>query len=147
VSAAAVDQDGAAIPLPLHGNTLEWTAPKGTWTVLLVDHEFRTSPTRSDTNPQRVKDASQSLEDYLDPAATEQYLRFTHEQYKKVVGDEFGKTSWVSAATNPITPFPACPGRPGSSSASARSRATMYNRMSLSLRSLPRAATPALRFI
>jgi hypothetical protein len=92
VSAAAVDQDGAAIPLPLHGNSLDWTAPAGNWTVLLVDHEFRTSPTRSDTNPQRVKDTSQSLEDYLDPAATEQYLRFTHEQYKQAVGDEFGRT-------------------------------------------------------
>jgi hypothetical protein len=27
VSAAAVDENGAAIPLPLHGNTLDWTAP------------------------------------------------------------------------------------------------------------------------
>jgi hypothetical protein len=92
VSAAAVDQDGAAIPLALRGNTLDWTAPAGNWTVLIADHEFRTSPTRSDTNTQRVKDTSQSLEDYLDPAATEQYLRFTHEQYKQNVGDEFGKT-------------------------------------------------------
>jgi hypothetical protein len=92
VSAAAVNQDGAAIPLPLRGNSVDWTAPEGAWTVLVVDHEFRTSPTRSDTNPQRVKDTSQSLEDYLDPAATEQYLRFTHEQYKQAVGDEFGKT-------------------------------------------------------
>src|ERR1035438_2417309 len=94
VSAAAVDQNGAAISLPLNGNTLDWTAPAGTWTVLLVDHEFRTSPTRSDTNTQRVKDTSQSLEDYLDPAATEQYLRFTHEQYKVAVGDEFGTLPW-----------------------------------------------------
>jgi hypothetical protein len=100
VSAAAVNrdggrdggQDGAAIPLPLRGNTLNWTAPKGNWTVLIVDHEFRTSPTRSDTNTQRLKDTSQSLEDYLDPAATGQYLRFTHEQYKEHLGDEFGKT-------------------------------------------------------
>jgi hypothetical protein len=92
VSGAAVDQDGAAIPLPLNGGKLDWTAPQGTWTVLLADHEFRTSPTRSDTNTQRVKDTSQSLEDYLDPAATQQYLRFTHEQYKQAVGDEFGKT-------------------------------------------------------
>jgi len=91
VSVAAVDQNGAAIPLPLHGSTLDWTAPAGSWTVLLVDHEFRTSPTRSDTNPKRVKDTEQSLEDYLDPAATRQYLEFTHEQYKKYVGDEFGK--------------------------------------------------------
>jgi len=92
VSAAAVNQDGAAISIPLHGSTLDWTAPAGTWTALLVDHEFRTSPTRSDTNTKRVKDTSQSVEDYLDPAATGQYLRFTHEQYKQAVGDEFGKT-------------------------------------------------------
>jgi len=92
VSAAAVDQDGVAIPLPLKGNMLDWTAPKGKWTVLIADHEFRTSPTRSDTNPQRVKDGSQSLEDYLDPAATDQFLSFTHEQYKQAMGDEFGKT-------------------------------------------------------
>jgi hypothetical protein len=92
VSAAAVNQDGVAISIPLHGSTLDWTAPAGTWTILLVDHEFRTSPTRSDTNPKRVKDTSQSLEDYLDPAATEQFMRFTHEQYKQAVGDEFGKT-------------------------------------------------------
>ena len=92
VSAAAVDANGAAIPLSLRGNLLDWMAPAGNWTVLPVDHEFRTSPTRSDTNPNRVKDGSQSLEDYLDPAATAQYLQFTHEQYKKAVGGEFGKT-------------------------------------------------------
>ena len=59
---------------------------------MVVEHQFSTSPTRSDTNPKRVKDGAQSLEDYLDPAATAQYLAFTHEQYKKYVGDEFGKT-------------------------------------------------------
>jgi hypothetical protein len=112
VSAAAVDQDGNAIPIELHGNTLEWTAPKGNWTVLLVDHEFRTSPTRSDTNPQRVKDGSQSLEDYLDPAATEQYLRFTHEQYKKVVGDEFGKTVLGFRGDEPDYSIPGLPWTP-----------------------------------
>jgi hypothetical protein len=87
-----VDSNGATMPLPLHGDTLDWTAPAGNWTVVLVDHEFRTSPTRSDTNPKRVKDTEQSLEDYMDPAATRQYLAFTHEQYKRYVGDEFGKT-------------------------------------------------------
>jgi alpha-L-rhamnosidase len=92
VSAAAVNQDGAAVPVPLHNGTLDWTAPPGDWTVMIVDHEFRTSPTRSDTNPHRVKDTAQSLEDYLDATATEQFLSFTHEQYKRSVGDEFGKT-------------------------------------------------------
>ena len=92
VSAAAVNQDGTAVPVALQGNTLDWTAPRGTWTVLVVDHEFRTSPTRSDTNPRRVKDTEQSLEDYMDPAATQQFLAFTHDQYKQAVGDEFGET-------------------------------------------------------
>jgi hypothetical protein len=112
VSAAAVDQDGVAIALPLHGNALNWTAPQGSWTVLLVDHEFRTSPTRSDTNPKRVKDGSQSLEDYLNPAATEQYLRFTHEQYKQAVGDEFGKTILGFRGDEPDYSVPGLPWTP-----------------------------------
>ena len=89
---AAVDENGAAIPLQLHGRRLDWTAPPGKWTVLLVDHEFRTSPTRSDTNTKRVKDTEQSLEDYLNPEATKQFLTFTHEQYKQHLGQEFGRT-------------------------------------------------------
>ncbi len=92
IGAAAVNENGSATPVPLHGNILDWTAPPGKWTVLIVDHEFRTSPTRSDTNPRRVKDTTQSLEDYLDPAATQQFLSFTHEQYKRYVGGEFGNT-------------------------------------------------------
>jgi hypothetical protein len=112
VSAAAVDQNGAAVPIPLHGNTLDWTAPAGNWTVLITDHEFRTSPTRSDTNPKRVKDGSQSLEDYLDPVATAQYLSFTHEQYKKVVGDEFGNTILGFRGDEPDYSIPGLPWTP-----------------------------------
>jgi hypothetical protein len=84
--------DGATVTIPVTNGAIAWTAPAGDWTVIVVEHQFRTSPTRSDTNPTRKKDGTQSLEDYLDPAATQQYLEFTHEQYKKAVGDEFGKT-------------------------------------------------------
>ena len=91
VSAINAD-DGADVAVPVVGGAIEWTPPAGHWTVMVVEHQFKTSPTRSDTNPKRVKDGTQSLEDYLDPAATAQYLAFTHEQYKKAVGDEFGKT-------------------------------------------------------
>jgi hypothetical protein len=84
--------DHTTVAVPIVKNSIEWTAPAGDWTLLFVEHQFSTSPTRSDTNPKRVKDGSQSLEDYLDPAATRQYLNFTHEVYKKWVGDEFGKT-------------------------------------------------------
>jgi hypothetical protein len=84
--------DGSTVTIPVTDSAINWTAPAGRWTVTVVEHQFKTSPTRSDTNKNRVKDGSQSLEDYLDPAATMQYLAFTHEQYKKAVGDEFGKT-------------------------------------------------------
>jgi hypothetical protein len=84
--------DGKSVSIPVTDGTINWSAPAGHWMVMVVEHQFRTSPTRSDTNPKRVKDDMQSLEDYLDPAATIQYLAFTHEQYKKAVGDEFGKT-------------------------------------------------------
>lgn len=92
VAATAVNADGKYVPVTVTGGAIDWKAPEGSWTVMVVGHIFSTSPTRSDTNPKRVKDGSQSLEDYLDPAATAQYLAFTHEQYKKAVGDEFGKT-------------------------------------------------------
>ncbi len=84
--------DGSSVTIPVTNAAISWTAPQGNWTVMIVEHRFSTSPTRSDTNPKRIKDASQSLEDYLDPAATRQFIDFTHEQYKKVMGDEFGKT-------------------------------------------------------
>ena len=84
--------DGRSVSVPVTDGAMQWTAPAGKWTVEVVEHQFKTSPTRSDTNPKRVKDGSQSLEDYLDPAATKQFLAFTHEQYKQYVGDEFGKT-------------------------------------------------------
>ncbi|HEX5284051.1 MAG TPA: glycosyl hydrolase [Bryocella sp.] len=112
VSAAAVDADGHATPISLHNNSLTWTAPPGNWTVLLVDHEFRTSPTRSDTNPHRVKDTSQSLEDYLNPAATAQYLAWTHAQYKHYVGDEFGKTILGFRGDEPDFSIPGLPWTP-----------------------------------
>jgi hypothetical protein len=93
VAVSAINaEDGATVAIPVTDHAITWTAPTGHWTVMVVEHQFKTSPTRSDTNKTRVKDGSQSLEDYLDPAATSQYLAFTHEQYKKAVGDEFGKT-------------------------------------------------------
>ena len=92
VAVTALSSDGKTVSVPVTNSAIDWKAPSGAWMVSVVEHRFMTSPTRSDTNPKRTKDATQSLEDYLDPAATAQYLDFTHEQYKKAVGDEFGKT-------------------------------------------------------
>jgi hypothetical protein len=93
VAAIASSPSGQRVSVPISSGNIAWTAPAGSdWTVMVIEHVFRTSPTRSDTNPTRAKDATQSLEDYMDPAATQAYLQFTHEQYFKTVGDEFGKT-------------------------------------------------------
>ena len=72
VSATALSPSGSRIAIPIASGSIDWTAPAGdaNWTVLLVSHVFRTSPTKSDTNPTHAKDASQPLEDYLNPAAT-----------------------------------------------------------------------------
>lgn len=93
VSAIAVNlTDNTNQILDVHTGRLEWKVPKGQWRILLVEHQFRTSNTRSVNNPPEVKDTRDSLCDYLNPKATKQFLAFTHEQYKKYVGDEFGKT-------------------------------------------------------
>jgi hypothetical protein len=93
VSAVAVNKtDNTYQALDISSGELNWTAPQGDWQVLIVEHQFRTSPTRAVNNPSRGKDTSNSLCDYLDPAATRQFIDFTHEQYKKYVGKEFGKT-------------------------------------------------------
>jgi hypothetical protein len=104
VAVTAIGDDQSTIAVPVKDGSINWTAPSGNWQVLFIEHHFDTSPTRSGTNPKlateprpntnnvQAKDKSQSLEDYLNPQATRQFLAFTHEQYKKYLGDEFGKT-------------------------------------------------------
>ena len=83
------------VPLPAVGH-LKWTAPAGTgsWEVAFIRHAYRTSPTRNDNGEDGgvTKDTLYTLVDYLDPAATDTYLKVIYEAYEKAVGDEFGKT-------------------------------------------------------
>lgn len=53
---------------------------------------YRTSPTRHVNRPGFPKDRMYSLFDALNPAGTQKFLELTHEQYKKYIGGEFGKT-------------------------------------------------------
>ncbi|MFT4113809.1 glycosyl hydrolase [Silvibacterium sp.] len=94
VAVTAIGANGESMQIPFSNGHASWTAPAngGSWTVYVVEHQYRTSPTRSDTNPKAVKDTSQSLEDYLNPQATAEFLRLTHEAYFRAFGDEFGKT-------------------------------------------------------
>ena len=93
VSAIAINQtDTSNQILDIQSGELQWIAPEGKWQVILIKHDFRSSLTRAVNNPTRGKDPSNSLLDYLDPAATLKFLEFTHEEHKKRVGSEFGKT-------------------------------------------------------
>ncbi len=93
VSATAFNRESATSQiLDINNGTLNWRAPEGEWTVRMVQHALRSSPTRSVNNPTKGKDPSHALIDYLDSAATDKFIEFTHEEYKKYVGEEFGKT-------------------------------------------------------
>jgi hypothetical protein len=71
---------------------INWLVPEGNWRIFIAGHQFRSSVTRSVNNPSRGKDTTASLFDYLNPLATRQFLEWTHEQYKKYIGNEFGRT-------------------------------------------------------
>jgi hypothetical protein len=93
VAVTATNSGGERVAVPIANGAMAWTAPAGSdWTVRVVDHVFRTSPTASATNLTRQKDTTQSLEDYMDPAATMAWIQFTHEGYYKAMPEEFGKT-------------------------------------------------------
>ena len=57
-----------------------------------VTPEYRTSATRYIHRPGFSKDTTYSLFDALDPAAARDFLADVHEQYKRYLGDEFGRT-------------------------------------------------------
>ena len=93
VGAIAVNRvDDTSQELDVCSGALCWTAPGSQWEVWLVDHQFRTSVTRAVSNPDRGKDATNSLCDYLNPVATRQFIAFTHEQYEAYLGAELGRT-------------------------------------------------------
>jgi hypothetical protein len=93
VAAVAIGPSGERIAVPIANGSISWTAPAGSdYNVAVVEHVFRTSPTKSDTNPTHAKDSSQPLEDYLNPAATAAYLEATHNGYYKAMPELFGST-------------------------------------------------------
>jgi hypothetical protein len=82
------------VQMPADGQ-FKWTAPEtGTWEVTFVRHLYRSSPTRAGEREDgtRDKDSLYSLIDYLDPEATDTYIKLVEEAYGKVAGGEFGKT-------------------------------------------------------
>ncbi|WP_321334114.1 glycosyl hydrolase [uncultured Bacteroides sp.] len=93
ISAVAVSLSGANNRIvTINNHTLDFQAGLDNWNIMLVRADFRTSATRSVNNPTQKKDGSNSLADYLSPIAIQQFIDWTHEQYKKHIGKYFGTT-------------------------------------------------------
>lgn len=93
VSAVALNlTDSSSQVIAVRSGEINWTAAKDNWQILLVQPQFKTAVTRASNNPTGGKDTTNALCDYLNPVAVKQFIDFTHEQYKKYIGDEFGKT-------------------------------------------------------
>lgn len=93
VSAVALNTtDSSSQIIDVLSGEINWTPPQGNWQILLVQPQFKTGVTRAANNPSGGKDTTNALCDFLNPVAVKQFLDFTHEQYKKYIGDEFGKT-------------------------------------------------------
>lgn len=71
---------------------INFAAGDSSWEILLVGADYRTGQTRAVNNPTGGKDTTNSLCDYLSPEAVRQFIDWTHEQYKKYLGKEFGTT-------------------------------------------------------
>jgi hypothetical protein len=93
LSAIAFNNDDKSCKIiDVSSGELKWQVPEGNWRIFLAGYRFRSSVTRSVNNPTRGKDTTASLFDYLNPLGTRQFIEWTHEQYKKYIGNEFGKT-------------------------------------------------------
>jgi hypothetical protein len=93
VAAIATTASGERVAIPINNGAISWTAPANAdYTVAVIEHVFRTSPTKSDTNPAHAKDSTQPLEDYMNPEATAAYIEATHQGYYNAMPELFGTT-------------------------------------------------------
>ena len=93
LSAVAVSRSGAPNrSVEIRDGKISFAAGSDSWDILLAGTDYRTGQTRAVNNPTGGKDTSNSICDYLSPEAVRQFIDWTHEQYKKYIGKEFGKT-------------------------------------------------------
>ena len=77
------------------GRAIKWTAPAGGGPGRCPSSGTRIAarpPATSRGGQRRTKDTLYTLIDYLNPEATDTYLKLIYGEYEKVMGDEFGKT-------------------------------------------------------
>lgn len=78
--------------LAVNDGKIDFIAGNEDWNILLVRWDYRTGDTRAVNNPSGGKDRNNSQSDYLSHEAVRQFIDWTHEQYLKYIGDEFGTT-------------------------------------------------------
>ncbi len=92
ISAVATSKTEDNKTVFINDHKIDFEAGNSDWQIVLARSDFRTGQTRAVNNPTRGKDTSNSLCDYLNPAAMEKFIEWTHEQYKKYLGKELGTT-------------------------------------------------------
>lgn len=93
VSAYAVSRSGApGRSIPVTNGKFGFEAGNDDWDIYFAGTDYRTGQTRAVNDPTGAKTTKNSLCDYLNPVAVRQFIDWTHEQYKKYIGSEFGKT-------------------------------------------------------
>jgi hypothetical protein len=101
LAAYYVDAAGTAQVVPIRDGRIMWTpqpqaanGPARPVELVIVRHVYRSSPTRyiNREDGTTAKDSLYSLIDYLDADATRAFIKTTHEVYKGMFGDQFGKT-------------------------------------------------------
>lgn len=87
ISVVAISTSGAPNrTVEITNGEINFQAGLDDWKILIVRSDFRTAVTRAVNNPTGGKDATNSLCDYLNPVAVQQFIDWTHEQYKKIPG-------------------------------------------------------------
>lgn len=93
LSAVAVSLSGRGnVVVPVTDHRISFRAGLDSWRIMLVRADFRTGQTRSVDSPTGAKDTRNAQMDYLNPEAVDQFISWTHEQYKRYIGTEFGRT-------------------------------------------------------
>jgi hypothetical protein len=99
------------MPVAVTDGKIAWTAPaEGDWTVYVVSHIFISGHPKSSVNT--GGSSTNSLEDYMDPAATAAYIGLTHQGYYNAMPELFGNTILGFRGDEPAYTIPGLPWTP-----------------------------------
>ncbi len=92
VSAVAVSNGQTNRLVEIKDGKIDFNAGVNEWTISFAGYAHKSGDTRAVNLPNRGKDTTNFLHDQLNPEAVAEFIKWTHEEAKKYVGDEMGKT-------------------------------------------------------